>query len=104
MDYNVIMMPNAIEDLRNFIQYLIYEKHSRQAASALRSDVATTVEVLTHSAESFQYCTNPRLRALGYRRINLSSHRYFMLYRVDGHDVEVDAIFHELQDYENHIM
>ena len=34
-------------------------------------------------------------------RVNFLSHRYFMLYRVEGDTVYVDNIFHELQDYEN---
>lgn len=104
MDYNVIITPNARDDLRGFIQYLLSEKHSHQAAASLRHDVVATIEVLAHSAESFRYCTNPRLKAQGYRRINLSHHKYFMLYRVTGRNVTVDAMFHESQDYENHII
>lgn len=46
-------------------------------------------------------CDNPKLRVLGYRRINFLSHRYFMLYRIENNIVYVDNIFHELQDYEN---
>ena len=48
-------------------------------------------------------CDNPRLRTLGYHRINFMSHRYFMLYRIEGNTVYVDNVFHELQDYENRI-
>lgn len=98
MDYNVVMTPNAVEDLDRFLQYLIEEKRSRQAAEGLMADVTVTVEILTHAAESFRYCTNPRLQAQGYRRINLNRHRYCMLYRVIGYTVSVDGIFHELQD------
>lgn len=29
------------------------------------------------------------------------AHRYFMLYRIEGDRAIIDAIFHELQDYEN---
>ena len=46
-------------------------------------------------------CDNPRLNALGYRKIHFLSHRYFMLYRIEGNLAVVDNIFHELQDYEN---
>lgn len=98
MDYNVIMTPNALDDLDRFIEYLLYEKYSVQAARSLSADVSSTIEVLAHSAGSFRYCTNPRLRAQGYRRIDLNTHRYYMLYRVDGRDVIIDNIFHELQD------
>ncbi len=50
---------------------------------------------------SLKLCDNPKLRVLGYRRINFLSHRYFMLYRIENDTVYVDNIFHELQDYEN---
>lgn len=101
MDYNVIMTPNALEDLDGFVQYLLLKKHSRQAARNLLEDTASTIDLLSSSAESFHYCVNPNLRAQGYRRINLSTHSYFMLYRVEGSNVSIDDIFHELQDYEN---
>lgn len=98
MDYNVIMTPNALDDLDRFIEYLLYEKYSMQAARSLMADVSSTIEILAHSAESFQYCTNARLRAQGYRRIDLGMHRYYMLYRVNDRDVMIDNVFHELQD------
>ncbi len=34
---------------------------------------------------------------------NFMSHRYFMLYRVEGDRAIIDNILHELQDYENRL-
>lgn len=56
---------------------------------------------MTNVAGSLKICDNPKLRELGYHRINFLSHRYFMLYRIENDTVYVDNIFHELQDYEN---
>ena len=56
---------------------------------------------MSNVAGSLKLCDNPKLRVLGYRRINFLSHRYFMLYRIENNIVYVDNIFHELQDYEN---
>ena len=56
---------------------------------------------MSNVAGSLKKCDNPKLRELGYRRINFLSHRYFMLYRIEDDVVYVDNIFHELQDYEN---
>lgn len=56
---------------------------------------------MANVAGSLKFCDNPKLKALGYRRINFLSHRYFMLYRIESDTVYVDNIFHELQDYEN---
>lgn len=101
MDYKVVTTKDAEEDLERFIQYLMIEKESRQAAENVLNDYDATIECLKHVAGSLKLCEHPRLRQLGYRRINFLNHRYFMLYRIVDQVVFVDNIFHELQDYEN---
>ena len=101
MDYSVVMMGDAEEDLDRFIYYLLYEKKNKQAARNLLDDFEKTKESLSKVAGGLKLCDNPKLKELGYRRINFLSHRYFMLYRIEGNTVFVDSIFHELQDYEN---
>lgn len=101
MDYKVVVMPNAEEDLDNHIQYLLYEKQNPQAALNVLSDFETTKDNLKYIANSLKLCENPKLQRLGYRRINFQKHNYFMLYRISHNEVVVDAIFHSLQDYEN---
>ena len=64
-------------------------------------DFEETKACLAKVAGSLKDCENPRLRMLGYKRINFIKHRYFMLYRIVEDKVIIDAIFHELQDYEN---
>jgi plasmid stabilization system protein ParE len=103
MDYKVLVTKDAEEDLERFIDYLIIEKESLQAAENVLNDYEATIESLKHFAGSLKLCDNPRLALLGYRRINFLSHRYFMLYRIEDGVVFVDNIFHELQDYENKI-
>lgn len=101
MDYKVVLMESAEEDLDRFIHYLLFEKQSEQAARNLLNDFEATTKSLANVAGSLKLCDNPKLKVLGYRRINFLSHRYFMLYRIEGNIVFVDSIFHELQDYEN---
>lgn len=101
MEYKVIITSDAENDLDGFIKYLLFEKKNEQAASSLLIDFQATVKSLSQVAESLKLCDNPKLKSLGYRRINFLSHRYFMLYRIDEDKVIVDSIFHELQDYEN---
>ena len=103
MDYKVVITIDAENDLDQFINYLIYEKKRLQSANNLLDDFDSIIESLTHIAGSLKLCDNPRLRKLGYRRINFLKHRYFMLYRIVDNLVIVDNIFHELQDYENRI-
>ena len=101
MDYKVVLMKDAEEDLDRFITYLLLEKKSEQAARNLLNDFEATKISLSNVAGSLKLCDNLKLRELGYRRINFLSHRYFMLYRIENDTVYVDNIFHELQDYEN---
>ena len=101
MDYRVIITEDAEADMDGFVYYLLFEKKNEQAAGKLVDDFEAAIAILKHAAESLKVCENQQL---GYRRINFKSHRYFMLYRVEGDAVYVDNIFHELQDYENKMM
>lgn len=104
MVYSVAVTIDAEEDLNRYIRYLLFDKESDQAARNVLNDFEATIESLKNVAGSLKLCDNPRLKELGYHRINFHSHRYFMLYRIEGSNVFVDNIFHELQDYENKIM
>lgn len=101
MAYKIVVTKDAEADLDQFIKYLIVEKKSLQAAQNVLDDYDATIESLKHVAGSLKLCDNPRLRELGYRRINFLNHRYFMMYRVVGDMVYVDNIFHDLQDFES---
>ena len=104
MDYRVVITEEAEEDLNHFIQYLLFVKKNEQAAKNVLDDFEETVVMLKHVASSLKPCDNPRLKSLGYHRINFQKHRYFILYRIENNVVFVDDIFHELQDYENIMM
>lgn len=102
MDYKMIVVTkDAEEDLDRFIQYLMYEKKSMQAAQNVLDDYDATIDCLKRVAGSLKLCEHPKLRSLEYRRINFLNHRYFMMYRIVDNVVFVDNIFHELQDFEN---
>ncbi len=103
MEYKVVITSDAEEDLDRMIRYLIFEKQNRQAAENVLNDFVETRKTLAGAAGNLKLCDNPRLRALGYRKIHFLSHRYFMLYRLEGSQAVVDNIFHDLQDYENKI-
>lgn len=93
MDYKVIITADAEADMDKFVRYLLLEKRNEQAASNLLDDFAATLAILAHAAENLKICGNRHLKKMGYRRINFMSHRYFMLYRVEGDKVFIDNIF-----------
>lgn len=103
MEFKIIITPDAEADLDRIINYLLFEKYNRQAASNVLNDFEETKRILSISASAIRLCDNPKLKLLGYRRINFLSHKYFMLYRIDENRVFVDNIFHASQNYENKI-
>ena len=104
MDYKVVVTSDAEADLERIIQYLIYEKENIQAAKSVLDDFEATKNRLIRIAGSLKLCENPKLKELGYRRIHFLAHRYFMMYRIVEDTAIIDNIFHELQDYENHLI
>lgn len=101
MDYKIVVTSDAEEALDRFIKYLLFEKKSELAAKNVLDDFEAVKESLKHVAGSLKLCDNPRLKDLGYRRINFLSHRYFIMYRIVDQVVFIDNIFHQLQDYED---
>ncbi len=104
MAYNVVVTSDAEKDLDKFIKYLLFEKKNEQAAGNLLDDFEETKNILSNVAASLKDCENPRLKQFGYKRINFRKHRYFMLYRLEGNMAIIDNMFHELEDYENHLV
>lgn len=101
MEYKVYITEDAERDLDSFIYYLLFEKLNEQAAASLLDDFEATKKQLSLVAGSLNPCTNEKLKAQGYKRINFLYHRYFIIYHINGTNAIIDNIFHELQDYEN---
>lgn len=99
--FDVIISPKALSQLNNYIDYLQHTLLNEQAAYNVWQDALKTRDQLSQVAGSLKFCSHPCLKKNGYRTINFQQHRYLMLYRVQDQTVYVDAIYHQLQDYEN---
>ncbi len=99
--FNVIISPKALSQLNDYIDYLQYTLLNDQAAHYVWQDALETKERLSRIADSLKFCTHPQLKKNGYRVIYFMRHRYLMLYRIERATVYVDAIYHQLQDYES---
>jgi plasmid stabilization system protein ParE len=99
--YNVIVSPNALSQLDSYVGYIQYTLMNEIAANRLWEDAVETTHELEKVAGSLRLCTHPKLKELGYHPIAFKHHRYVMLYRIHGTTAYVDAIYHQLQDYEN---
>ncbi len=99
--YNVIISPKALSQLNNYIDYIQYTLLNEQAAYSVWQDALETRDRLSEIAGNLKYCNHPQLKENKYRVIHFGHHRYTMIYRIEGQNVYVDAIYHQLQDYEN---
>ncbi len=99
--FEVIISPKALSQLNDYIDYLQYTLLNDQAACNVWQDAMETRDQLSKVAGSLKFCTHPQLRKHGYHIIHFMRHHYIMLYRIEGKTAYVDAIYHELQNYEN---
>lgn len=100
MDYRVIVTDDVFEDLDDILYYLLFVLKNEQAAQDVLDDFELTKKRLSHMAGSLKLCENSKLREKGYRRLGFKRHSYFLLYRIEENLVIIDAIFHDLQDFE----
>lgn len=101
MAYNVIITPPARHQLEMYIAYTLCELKNLQAARSIKDDARETKKRLSNIAGSLPLCKDKVLAKNGYRRILFKKHDFFMVYRIDNNTVIVDAMYHELQDYES---
>ena len=101
VSYKVITSPKALSQLKEYIDYIQYILLNEKAAGAVWNDAIETVNRLETVAGSLRYCDDLELKELGYRKIDFIRHSYVMLYRIENDTVFVEAVYHQLQDYEN---
>jgi hypothetical protein len=56
MDYKIVLMQNAEEDLDRFITYLLFEKKSEQAVRNLLIDFENSKLLIRHSEADVTHC------------------------------------------------
>lgn len=104
MDYRVEITEDALEDLDNILYYILFVLKNEQAAQNVLDDFALTQDRLSRIAGTIGLCENPHLRERGYRRLEFQKHNYFIMYRLEEGTAIVDAIFHDLEDFENRML
>ena len=98
--FNVVITEHALEQLENYIDYLQYTLLNEQAAYSVARDAEETIERLETLAGSLGFCKDPHLRSKGFRTIKLTKHKYVMIYRTENNTAIVEAVYHQMQDYE----
>ena len=98
--YKTHITPKAQELLNRYIDYIQYTLLDEQGADAVLLDALETIDILEMVAGSMTFCESEELRNLGYHKILFQRHDYVMIYRIIGDIASIDAIYHQMQDYE----
>lgn len=104
MVYKVVITPVAEHHLEMYVSYTLFTFKYKEYARAIIKDAKATKRRLAKIATTIPLCPNEELAKLGYRKISFSKHDFFMVYRIDGDTAVVEAMYHDLQDYENLFM
>ena len=97
----VIMTKRASEQLNKYVKYIKKRFKNDSAASSVLQDARDTKATLLNVADSLKYCEDTDLRAPGYRTVHFRKHRYFFVYEIRNNIAYIEAVYHDLQDYEN---
>jgi len=103
MQYSVEISGLAEKQYDSVLHYLANVKLNLQAVNGVIDDFDYAIEQLERMADTFGYCQDARLRAMGFRKVHFKAHRYLLVYRINDRRVIVEGMYHELQDYENAI-
>jgi len=101
MDYKVILSDLAKLLLDDILFYIYATLGDEVAAARVLEDAENTVQKLAQAGGSLKICEEPELAEYGYRKMHFLSHRYLMLYTINGTCIHMDRICHELEGYKN---
>ncbi|MBQ1192736.1 MAG: type II toxin-antitoxin system RelE/ParE family toxin [Lachnospiraceae bacterium] len=101
MQYSVEISELAEKQYDDILSYIANQLKNPQAVKNVIDDFDSTVNRLEKLADKFGFCKSERLKVLGLHKIRFEKHRYLFLYRIDGQQVVIEGMYHELQDYEN---
>jgi len=102
--YDVIVSPEAENDLERIIRYLAVDLRNPQAATALADKIESCLDDLSTMPSKYSFCKDTFLRTMGYHRASVGN--YLIIYRIHEptHRVLIVHYYHTLQDYERDLL
>lgn len=97
MAYSVHFASHALADQAEIAEYLMGSLKNPSAARRFLDELEGVVSTLERTPEAFAILTEPRLGALGYRKIPFMN--YVALFRTESNRVYITHLFHQSQDY-----
>ena len=93
------MRISALRILSSICFFRVGGSGNPAAATKFLAEYENVLDRLTVQAESYAFCEEDELRQHNYRRVRFETLRYKVFYRVDGRNVVIDLVTHDLQDY-----
>lgn len=103
MVYNLVITEHAEQLLDNLVYYLVYRLKNEQAAIHLFDGVEKIYERLEKNPYQFSESRDAHLKRLGYREAFLADMNYVIIFRIEGSQIYVTGIFHQLENYRRKI-
>ena len=97
MAYSVHFTGQALADQAGITEYLARSLENPDAARHFLDELEGLVSTLECTPEAFAILAEPKLGALGYRKIPFMN--YIALFRVEADRVYITHLFHQSQDY-----
>ncbi len=97
MVYSVHFTNQALADQEGIAEYLAGSLRNPSATRRFFDELDGAVSTLERMPEAFAISSEPRLGALGYRKILFMN--YVALFKVKSRHVYIMHIFHQSQDY-----
>ena len=99
MAYNLIITDRADELIDERVGYLIKKFKNPQAATHLLDGISEIYDRMEDNPYQFPDSKDPYLFRRGYKEAYVSDMGYKMVFRIEGDDVYVVGMFHDLEDY-----
>lgn len=99
MAYNLIITDRADELIDERVSYLIIKFKNPQAAAHLLGEISGIYDRMVDNPYQFPDSKDPCLLWRGYKEAYIPALNYKMVFRIDGNNVYVVGLFHDLEDY-----
>ena len=99
MGYRLIITDRAEELLDGLVNYLLYKIKNQQAAIHLLDNLERLYDRLEEKPLQFPLSADTHLLHKGYREAVFSDMNYVLIFKIEGNNVYVLGVFHQLEQY-----
>lgn len=99
MGYRLIITDRAEELLDGLVNYLLYKLKNQQAAIHLLDNIERIYDRLEENPFQFPLSMDTYLLHKGYREAVLPDMNYVLIFKIEGNNVYVLGVFHQLEQY-----